>query len=128
MTELTADLSNVGFQLAAATCKPWIFCAPVLEQCGFGSRFEAVVGSYHNGVPEHKSAVIPEALRLLKVPAETTVMTGDRAADVEGARSCGILCVCIAVCGYAEPGVLERAGALKVVQTVCGLEYLLHTE
>lgn len=125
MTELIRFLKSVGFRLAVATCKPWAYCAPILERCGFSGCFEAVVGSYHNGVPEEKSAVIREALRLLEEPAKTAIMVGDRAADVDGARACGIPCVGVEFCGYADPGELTEAGAIKVVHTVSELRNFL---
>ena len=125
MVGLTARLKTNGFRLAIATCKPWAYCAPTLKQCGFTDCFEAVAGSYHNGVPEEKSAVIREALRLLDAPAETALMIGDRAADVVGARACGIPCVGVAFCGYADPGELEEAGAMRVFQSAEALERFL---
>lgn len=125
MVELTARLKQAGFRLAIASCKPWVYCGPTLEQCGFSPCFEAVVGSDHNGVPEVKSAVIREALGLLDAPAETALMIGDRAADVEGAREWGIPCVGVSFCGYADPGEMERAGALRVFQTADALEGFL---
>ena len=53
MVELTARLKTAGFRLAIATCKPWAYCGPTLAQCGFLDCFEAVSGSYHNGVGIH---------------------------------------------------------------------------
>lgn len=121
MAALPARLKRAGFRLAIASCKPWVYCGPTLELCGFSHCFEAVAGSGHNGVPEVKSAVIREALRLLDAPAETALMIGDRAADVEGARAWGIPCVGVDFCGYADPGELEEAGALRVFQTADAL-------
>ncbi len=125
MTELTARLKAAGFRLAVATCKPWAYCGPTLELCGFSDCFEAVAGSCHNGVPEEKAAVIREALRLLDADAGTALMIGDRAVDVCGARECGIPCVGVEFCGYADPGELSRAGAAAVVHTAGELERLL---
>ena len=125
MVELAKRLKAAGFRLAVATCKPWVYCDPILEQCGFSGCFEAVAGSCHNGVPEEKDAVIREALRLLEAPAETAIMIGDRAADVDGARACGIPCVGVEFCGYADPGELAGAGAVAVVHTTGELERFL---
>ena len=125
MVELTARLKTAGFRLAIATCKPWAYCGPTLAQCGFLDCFEAVSGSYHNGVPEEKAAVIQEALRLLDAPAETALMIGDRADDVLGARTWGIPCLGVEFCGYADPGELARAGAVAVVRTAGELERFL---
>lgn len=124
MVELTARL-KAQFRLAVATCKPWAYCAPTLELCGFSDCFEVVSGSGHNGVPEEKSAVIREALRLMAVPPEAVLMIGDRAADVVGARACGIPCVGVEFCGYAAPFELEQAGAIAVAHTPGALERFL---
>jgi len=125
MTRLTAKLKAAGFRLAIATCKPWVYCQPTLELCGFSDCFEAIAGSGHNGVPEEKSAVIREALRLLDAPSDTALMIGDRSVDVEGARAWGIPCVGVTFCGYADPGELEQAGALAIVHTAQQLERFL---
>lgn len=125
MVELTQRLHAHGFRLAIATCKPWEYCAPTLKQCGFSDCFAGVAGSYHNGVPEEKSAVIREALRLLDTPAQSALMIGDRAADVEGAAVWGIPCVGVSFCGYADPGEMEKAGALRVFRSAQALEEFL---
>lgn len=125
MAELVRRLKAAGFRLAVASCKPWVLCGPTLELCGFSGCFEAVVGSGHNGVPEEKDAVIREALRLLDVPREAALMIGDRAVDVLGAAACGLPCVGVDFCGYAQPGELEGAGALAVFHTAAGLERFL---
>lgn len=125
MVELTARLHSRGFRLAIATCKPWELCGPTLEVCGFAPCFAAVAGSYHNGVPEEKSAVIQEALRLLDCPARDALMIGDRAVDVAGARACGLPCVGLELCGYADPGELAQAGAVAVAASARELEDLL---
>lgn len=125
MPELTASLRARGFRLAIATCKPWAWCAPTLSQCGFSACFDPIVGSFHNGVPEDKTAVIREALRLTGAPPEAAVMIGDRATDVRGARACGIPCIGVDFCGYADPGELESAGAAAVAHTAAALNAIL---
>ena len=53
-------------------------------------------------------------------------MIGDRKYDVFGAAASGIPCLGVGF-GYAEPGELEAAGAIAVVDTVADLErYLLN--
>jgi phosphoglycolate phosphatase len=53
-------------------------------------------------------------------------MIGDRASDVTGARECGLPCIGVDFCGYAEPHELENAGAEAILHTVGELEdYLL---
>ena len=102
MPELCGRLNSAGFRLAIAS------------------------GSFHNGVPEEKSAVIREALRLMGLSPAEAVMIGDRASDVTGARECGLPCIGVDFCGYAEPHELENAGAEAILHTVGELEdYLL---
>lgn len=125
MAELAARLKESGFRLAVASCKPWEYCVPIMERFGFADSFEAVAGSYHNGVPEEKAAVIREALRLLDAAPGSALMIGDRAADVLGARECGVACVGVDFCGYAGEGELSRAGALATAHTAAELEALL---
>lgn len=125
MVELTQRLKAEHFRLAVATCKPWAYCAPTLALCGFSDCFEVVSGSDHNGVPEEKSAVIREALRLMAVSPEAALMIGDRAVDVVGALVYGIPCVGVEFCGYAAPFELEQAGAIAVVHTPYELEHFL---
>lgn len=125
MVELTARLCQQGFRLGIATCKPWSLCSPTLELCGFSDCFEVVVGSYHNGVPEEKAAVIQEALRLLDCPPDQAVMIGDRNIDVLGARVCGLPCVGLELCGYADPGELAEANAAAIAHSARELEMIL---
>jgi phosphoglycolate phosphatase len=72
-----------------------------------------------------KARVIREAMSRLGIgEAEKpfTVMVGDRKYDVEGASRCGLDCIGVEFFGYAEPGELEAAGAVRVVGTVAELE------
>lgn len=126
MPGLCAALKAKGFRLAIATCKPYDYCGPTLELCHFPDCFEVVSGSFHNGVPEEKQAVIREALRLLQCRPQEALMIGDRAIDVLGAREVGVPCLGVEFCGYAAPNELTEAGAIAVVKTVADLEkYLL---
>lgn len=63
-----ADESVVEYERGAAR-----------ELCGFPDCFEVVVGSLHNGIPEDKTAVLREALRLMGLGPGEAVMIGDRA-------------------------------------------------
>lgn len=60
------------------------------------------------------------------ISSAEAVMIGDRASDVTGARECGLPCIGVDFCGYAEPHELENAGADAILHTVGELEdYLL---
>lgn len=117
MPEAVRKLKAAGYTLAVASCKPWAYCVPLVELCGFGDSFSVISGSFHNGVPEHKPAIIREAMRQLSADPATTLMIGDRGSDVSGARECGLPCLGVDFCGYAEPGELESAGAVAIVST-----------
>lgn len=120
-------LKAQGVSMAVASCKPWEFCCSTLALCGYDGCFSAVVGSYHNGVPEIKSAVIREALRQLGATPADAVMIGDRAADVLGAAELGIPCIGVDFCGYAAEHELQDAGAIAIVSSATELESFLNT-
>lgn len=111
-----ADESVVEYERGAAR-----------ELCGFPDCFEVVVGSLHNGIPEDKTAVLREALRLMGLGPGEAVMIGDRAWDVLAARRLGLDCIGVELCGYAGPSELEDAGA-AVARDIAGLEALLMRE
>lgn len=128
MPELLGRLHAHGARLGIATSKPHAYCARTLKLCGFPDCFEAVVGSLHNGIPEDKTAVLREALRLMGLGPGEAVMVGDRAWDVLAARGLGLDCIGVELCGYAGPSELEDAGAAAVARDIAGLEALLMRE
>lgn len=129
MLELVKGLHADGFRMAIASCKPYEYCGPTLDLCGFPRCFEVVVGCGLNGVAEDKAAVVQEALRLLDVPAGEALMIGDRDVDVCGAGACGVPCVGVELCGYAAPGELAGAGAAAVFRSAEALgDYLRNME
>ena len=52
-------------------------------------------------------------------------MIGDRSADVLGAKACGLSCIGLELCGYAEPNELTQAGAAAVAHSAQELEMIL---
>ena len=128
MPELLGRLHARGARLGIATSKPQAYCERTLRLCGFPDCFEAVVGSLHNGIPEDKTAVLREALRLMGLAPGGAVMVGDRAWDVLAARGLGLDCIGVELCGYAGPSELEDAGAAAVARDIAALEALLMRE
>ena len=61
---------------------------------------------------------------LLEKFGRDAVMVGDRDNDVQAASRCGIPCIGVAW-GYAEPGELEREGAIAVAHDTEELNNLL---
>ena len=117
--EMVRALKAAGRRLAVATSKPTPFSRRIIESYGLTDCFELVLGSEFDGRRHSKAEVIHDVLEELGVPEEEktgTVMVGDRDYDVLGARACGLGCVGVSF-GYAEPGELERAGAVYVAPT-----------
>ena len=89
--------------------------------------------SVYPGVPElvqklkaHGANVAVEVISELldQFGHDGAVMIGDRDNDVRGAKRCDIPCIGVAW-GYAEPGELEREGAIVVARDTSELEKLL---
>lgn len=125
--EMLRKLSAAGRRLAVATSKPTEFSRRIIESYGIADCFELVLGSEFDGRRHSKTVVINDVLQELGIAGEEksrVVMVGDRDYDVVGANNCGIDCVGVYY-GYAEPGELEAAGAVKTVATVRELEEFL---
>lgn len=127
--ELCARLKKRGYVLALASSKPEELCVSICERFGFAPSLSVITGSTPDG-DWSKTDVIRETFRRLGLKNEDkskTLMVGDRKFDVIGAKEFGIDCVGVEFFGYAEPGELERAGAVAVVQTVEALEQFILT-
>ncbi|WP_338403988.1 HAD hydrolase-like protein [Cellulosimicrobium arenosum] len=119
---LTA-LRGAGLRLALATSKPEPMARRIAVHLGIDAYLERglddVFGATLDGTRRSKGDVIAHALTTLGSRGVTPdaahiVMVGDREHDVHGAAGHQIACVGVAW-GYAEPGELERAGAIAVV-------------
>ena len=122
--EMFRRLTERGVTVAVASSKPQGMCEQVCNRFGFTPYLRVIVGS---SLTEDwdKARVIRETMSRLGIgEAEkpVTVMVGDRKYDVEGAARCGLDCIGVEFFGYAEPGELEAAGAVRVVRTVPELE------
>ncbi len=116
--ELLSGLKAAGKRLAVATSKPTEFSREIVEDYGIMPYFELVLGSEFTGERHSKAEVIRDVLAMMGVSdMSSVVMVGDRHYDVEGAAECGVDCVGVYY-GYAEPGELEVAGAVKTVRSV----------
>lgn len=128
MPELLERLHAAGFKLGIATGKPTAMAEQILSNHGMERVFDCVYGSEPDGLHARKEEAIAAALEHFGLNGEKkreALMIGDRKFDAEGAQKCGIDCVGVYY-GYAEPGELERAGAVAAVNTVKELEqYLL---
>lgn len=127
--EVMARLKERGYVMALASSKPEEMCISICERFGFTPYLDVISG---NPLEKHatKADVIREAMRrmdLTEADKPFILMVGDRKFDVLGAKECGIDCVGVEFFGYAEPGELEQAGAVAVVDTVEALETFILT-
>lgn len=126
--ELLKKLKAAGKRLAVATSKSTDLSKKIIELYGLSELFDLVLGSEIDGRRNTKAEVIADALSELGIDDDkksTAVMVGDRFYDVEGAAKCGLDCIGVYY-GFAEPGELEKAGAVHTVKTVAELgEFLL---
>lgn len=111
--------------LGVASSKPEKFVRQILEYFQIDSYFTVIVGSEMNGERTKKAEVIEEALQRLNCTSDRdkTLMVGDRAEDVVGARACGLQCIGVAY-GYGSVEELENAGAVYIAHTVDDLGIL----
>ncbi len=130
-------LGAAGIPMAVATSKPQRFAREIAEHFGLARHFvggvDGVFGADDDGGPRSaKADVIAHALaslaeRGLAPDVTEIVMVGDREHDVNGAKTHGIPTVAVAW-GYADPGEVEEAGAVAVVQSPAELVDLLLVE
>ncbi|MFF3065463.1 HAD hydrolase-like protein [Oerskovia sp. NPDC057915] len=121
---------DTGVRLAVATSKPEVYARRITAHFGIDPLVEGVYGATLDGTRGSKADVIEHALASLGgspaglPPRDEIVMVGDREHDVLGAAAHRIGCVGVSW-GYAVPGDLEEAGALRVVTTTNELARVL---
>lgn len=128
MPELLMKLRKAGYLLAVATGKPTPSALRILEHYQMDSLFDFVCGSEFDGTRSKKSEVVTAVLDRFGMTEhpERALMIGDRKYDVIGAKAVGVECLGVRY-GYGEPGELEAAGAIVIVDSLRDLEnYLLH--
>ena len=129
LVELCARLKEKGYVLALASSKPEPQCVQICDKFGFSESLDVIAGSSPE-VDWEKKDVIVEALRRMGVDdsrKDQVLMVGDRKFDVNGAKACGLDCVGVEFFGYADPGELEEAGAIAVVDSADRLEQFILT-
>ena len=109
--ELLDRLSQAGYGLVLATCKPTVMARRVLEHFGIADRFRLISGPELDGTRGEKHEVIAWATEQLGLhDPRRILMIGDRRDDVLGARRCGIDCAGV-LWGFGTETELTGAGA-----------------
>ena len=91
MHEALAALSAAGCRLFVATSKPTVFAREILSRWKMDHFFADIVGSNLDNTRSKKHEVIEYILDTHGITdKENTVMIGDKAQDLIGARQCGL--------------------------------------
>ena len=124
--ELLTDLVGAEKPLAVATSKVEYAAVAITRHFGIDTYFDAIVGAgADESVRGTKGLVIEHALSQLRLcDGGTIVMVGDREHDIHGAAENHLPAIGVRY-GYGQPGELEAAGAIAVVDTVKQLRELL---
>ena len=126
IVELLKKLRKAGYLLSVATSKPTPSALRILERYQMESLFDFICGSEFDGTRSKKSEVVKAVLEHFKIQKDPdrALMIGDRKYDVLGASAVGVPCLGVRY-GYGEPGELEEAGAIAVVDSIKELEAYL---
>lgn len=95
VAETLAALRESGLRLFVATVKPAPIADKVLRDMGLANYFEGVSGSSMDHARRDKADIIGHALRTWDLDAAASVMIGDRAQDIEGARRNGMRSIAV---------------------------------
>lgn len=121
--EMLGALKEAGHKLYVATSKPENTSVEILEHFGLAQYFDLICGASMDLSRNSKADVI--AYLLDKTGhVENTVMVGDTAFDVIGAKAHGIATIGVAW-GYGKVEDMENAGAAAIVHTAQELLMLL---
>lgn len=123
--ELLKALKESGISVRLATSKPDVFARRILDHFGITEYFASVRGSELDGSLVNKADVIARIISENDdVTTENTVMIGDTAFDIIGARANNILAIGVTY-GYGSKSELAEAGAFMIVKTVPELTSVL---
>lgn len=83
-------LQNQQRTLYIATSKPTVFAEQIAQHFGFAKHFKVIYGSELDGTRTDKVELIAHLLQQEQLPAERTLMIGDRKHDLIGAKRNGL--------------------------------------
>ena len=121
--ELLETLKTEGYTLYVASSKPEWMCVKILEHFDLAKYFEMICGATMDTSRNSKAKVIAYLLDQCG-RAEKTIMVGDTAFDVIGAKAHGIPTIGVSW-GYGRVEEMQAAGAAAIACTMEDLEKLL---
>jgi len=113
-----------GIGLFVATVKPSPIAEKVLRDMGLKRYFSGVAGSSMDHARRDKADIIRHALQRYGLEASHSVMIGDRAQDIDGARQNGLYAVGVTY-GFGSIEELSAAGPDHLVGCASELPALL---
>jgi phosphoglycolate phosphatase len=124
IVDLLDHLVDTGRVVGLVTSKPLPFVELVIAHVGLAVEFAVISAASLDGSVAEKVELVERALRLLRVPAESAVMVGDREFDILGAEANGVQSIGV-LWGYGSRAELEAAGADLLVESVAELRDML---
>ncbi|AYG00160.1 HAD family hydrolase [Lactococcus allomyrinae] len=121
ISELLHTLKESGKQLGVATSKPEFYAKQIIDYFSISEYFDFIAGATMDGSRSKKSDVIAYAIETHCITKENTVMVGDRAFDVIGAKENGLNSIGV-LYGFGNQKELEEAGATWLVDDIKSLE------
>lgn len=113
-------LRRDGHRLWVVTSKPHVFARQIVEHFGLSAFFERVYGSELSGENSDKGRLIRVALTQEELSPGQVCMVGDRAVDIEGARSNGVGAIGV-LWGYGSREELIAAAPDRLVASMAEL-------
>jgi phosphoglycolate phosphatase len=108
------SLDRGGIRLFLATVKPTSIAVQVLEEMGLARWFSGVAGSSMDHARRDKGDIIRHAVDRHGLDPNASVMVGDRAQDIAGARRNGMRSVGVTY-GFGSTEELTAAGADRLI-------------
>jgi phosphoglycolate phosphatase len=118
--EVLEALNEAGHTLVVATSKPAVFARRIVDHFGLQPYFKKTYGSELDGTRVEKTHLIAHILEAEAIDGTQSMMIGDRAYDMIGAKANG-LSRCGVLWGYGSQDELLRSGAQVVVATPADL-------
>ncbi len=98
-----------GHRLFVATSKLESLACDLVAHFGLASAFDGICGSDLAGRRSAKTDIVAEILRAARLDAADTLMVGDRAHDIIGAKVNGVRAIAVTY-GYGDRAELDAAG------------------
>jgi phosphoglycolate phosphatase len=124
VTDMLGSLKHTASALFVATSKPAVFAERIVKHFGIDHHFAGVYGPELDGRFDSKTDLLAHLLATERIPAEATVMVGDRAADIVAAKANGIRSIGV-LWGYGSKAELAEAGTDRICSLPKELPYCL---